>query len=139
MPNHVPLLLDGPAEAVSKTMQRVNSRYAQWFNREYGYNGHVFQGRFLGVAIELEPHLLELARYIANNPVRAGLCETAADWPWSSFAAMLGRAPQQRAVTTRRLLEKFGRDGETARRALTAFVAERVWKPPPRRTALRVG
>jgi REP element-mobilizing transposase RayT len=139
MPNHVHLLLDGPAEAISKTMQRANGRYAQWFNREYGQIGHVFQGRFLGIAIESEPHLLELARYIANNPVRAGLCGTGADWPWSSFAATIGAAPRPRFLTTRWLLDQFGRDGETARRELAAFVADRVWKPPPRRPPVRVG
>ena len=139
MPNHVHLLLDGAADAISKTMQRVNGRYAQWFNREYGYVGHVFQGRFIGIPIEDDGQLLELARYIANNPVRAGICETAAEWPWSSFAATLGDSPTPRFLATEWLLDQFGSDRAAARKALRAFAQERVWKPPPRRSPLGVG
>lgn len=140
MPNHVHLLLDGPVEAISRTMQRVNGRYAQWFNRQYGYVGHLFQGRFTGLPVEDQEHLLELARYIANNPVRAGLCKRAADWPWSSFAVTMGTTTARpKFARTSWLLELFGRDERTARRRLDEFVAEGVWKPPPRRGGPRVG
>lgn len=140
MPNHLHLLLEGPAEAVSRTMQRVNGRYAQWFNRQYGYVGHVFQGRFIGLPVEDQAHLLELARYIANNPVRAALCDDPADWPWSSYAATVGTVPKKpRFLRTRWLLEQFGRDEVFARRRLAAFVGEAVWKPPPRRGGAAVG
>jgi putative transposase len=36
-----------------------------------------------------EPHLLAAARYIALNPVVAGLVSRAEDWPWSSTRAPL--------------------------------------------------
>jgi putative transposase len=36
-----------------------------------------------------EPHLLVAARYIALNPVVAGLMSHAGDWPWSSARAHL--------------------------------------------------
>lgn len=31
-------------------------------------------------------HLADVRAYIRNNPVRAGLCMSPADWPWSSAA-----------------------------------------------------
>jgi putative transposase len=34
-----------------------------------------------------ERHLLAALRYVALNPVRAGLVERATDWPWSSARA----------------------------------------------------
>ena len=36
-----------------------------------------------------EPRLLAAARYIARNPVVAGLVSRAEDWPWSSTRAQL--------------------------------------------------
>jgi putative transposase len=36
-----------------------------------------------------EPHLLAAVRYVALNPVIAGLVRHAEDWPWSSFRAHL--------------------------------------------------
>ncbi|HEY7207789.1 MAG TPA: transposase [Gaiellaceae bacterium] len=136
MPNHVHLLLDGPQPAISKALQRAHGRYAQWFNATYRLDGHVFQGRFFAASVETEPHLLELARYIANNPVRAGLCDDARDWPWSSFAALFARALRPLLRTTRWLVRQFGKDRKKARAELAAFVAEGAWKPPPRRARL---
>jgi hypothetical protein len=37
--------------------------------------GHVFQGRFKAILVEREHNLLELARYIVLNPVRAKMVE----------------------------------------------------------------
>ncbi len=37
-----------------------------------------------------DAYLLELARYLPLNPVRAGLCDSPADWQWSSYAATAG-------------------------------------------------
>ena len=43
-------------------------------------DGHLFQGRFHSVLVESDWHLLELSRYLALNPVRAGLCADPGDW-----------------------------------------------------------
>ena len=37
-----------------------------------------------------EEHLAAAVRYVAMNPVRAGLCGRAQDWGWSSAPALLG-------------------------------------------------
>ena len=37
-----------------------------------------------------QPHLLEAIRYVALNPVRAGLVASAADWPWSTYGQLVG-------------------------------------------------
>ena len=56
--------------------------------RSVPVDGHLFQGRFGAVVMD-EPHLLAAARYIALNPVVAGLVSRAEDWPWSSTRAQL--------------------------------------------------
>jgi putative transposase len=57
-------------------------------NARFRWMGHLFQGRFGAVVMD-EPHLLAAARYIALNPVVAGLVSRAEDWPWSSTRAQL--------------------------------------------------
>ena len=138
MPNHLHLLLEGGQEAISKVIWRANGRYAQWFNRSYGLSGHVFQGRLWSEPLESQEHLLELARYIVNNPVRAHLVDHAADWPWSSMRATLALVHPPRFLSTRWLLAQFGRDDDSARSRLAAFVADGVWKPPPPRAPIPV-
>jgi REP element-mobilizing transposase RayT len=68
-------------------MRQLNGVYTQFYNRINSRFGHVFQGRFKAILVEKETYLLELARYIVRNPVRAGMVRAAKDWPWSSYRA----------------------------------------------------
>ena len=56
----------------------------------HGRSGHLFQGRFGSRLVDSETYLLELARYVPLNPVKAKLCGSPEDWPWSSYAATVG-------------------------------------------------
>jgi hypothetical protein len=71
-------------------MQQLGSSYSQSFNRRHGRVGHVLQGRYKAILVERQTHLLELARYVVLNPVRAGLCHSAGKWRWSSYRATAG-------------------------------------------------
>lgn len=53
-------------------MRQLNGAYSQRYNRRHGKVGHLFRGRFNAVLVEKEGRLLELARYVVLNPVRAG-------------------------------------------------------------------
>lgn len=124
MGNHVHLLIELQDENLSEGMQWLLGRYAQDFNWRHGYDGHLFQGRFKSEFVESNWHLLELSRYIVNNPVRANFCETAAEWPWSSYRAAVGTIPPPRFLTVEWLLEQFGHTAEARRESYAAFVAE---------------
>ncbi len=75
---------------LSRGMRHLNGVYTQAFNRRHMRVGHVLQGRFKSILVEKESHLLELARYVVLNPVRAKMVRSAKDWPWSSYRAMAG-------------------------------------------------
>jgi hypothetical protein len=70
------------------TFAEAHPRYTGAINARFRWTGHLFQGRF-GAVVMNEPHLLAAARYIALNPVVAGLVSRAEDWPWSSARAQL--------------------------------------------------
>lgn len=134
MGNHLHLLIELSDESLSGGMQWLLGRYAQDFNWRHDVDGHLFQGRFKSETVESNWHLLELSRYIANNPVRAGLCETAADWTWSSYQATLGTVPVPGFLTVDWLLAQFGQTVETRRAAYAVFVAEGADRARPWRT-----
>jgi REP element-mobilizing transposase RayT len=105
--NHYHLLIEATRKELSRAMHRLNGRYARRFNQRYARTGHVFQGPYTATAVARDEHFLEALRYIVLNPVRAGLCEHPATWPWSSYRdeqtplvrAMLGeRAAFERFV-----------------------------------------
>lgn len=121
MDNHVHLLVQTPQPNLAAGMQRLHGLHAQAFNRRHGTSGHVFQGRYGSVTVWWAAQLLAVARYIALNPVEAGLCEDAARWPWGSHAAVVGgMAP--RWLDVARLLAYFGADGGDPRRRYVDFV-----------------
>jgi REP element-mobilizing transposase RayT len=93
MTSHYHLVLTTPEPNLGAGMGRLNQLYAQWFNRRHDRVGHLFQERHRSHVIETDERLLAVNRYVPAHPVRAGLCELPEDWPWSSAAAMAGRAP----------------------------------------------
>jgi len=131
MSNHFHLLVQTPEGGISAGVHALNSRYAQWFNRRTKRTGHLFEGRFRAVLVQKEPHLLELARYIVLNPVRAKLVSGAGDWRWSSYRATAGfvQPPPWLAVDWK--LSQFGARPQTALAAYRRFVAQGKGVPSP--------
>lgn len=108
MPNHYHLVVDTPQPNLSRGMRQLNGLYTQRFNRRHGRVGHVFQGRFKGILVERESHLLELARYVVLNPVRAGMVEKPENYRWSSLLATLGLAPAPSWLRPEAVVAPFG-------------------------------
>lgn len=92
MSNHYHIVVETVESNLSQGMRQLNGVYTQTFNRTHGRVGHVFQGRYRAVLVEKDAYLLELLRYVVLNPVRTGMVADAADWPWSSYGAMVGTA-----------------------------------------------
>ena len=83
MTTHYHLVVHSTRADLSRGVQRLNGRYAQEFNERHVRFGHLFADRFTSRVIETERYLHEACRYVVQNPVRAGLCASAEDWPWS--------------------------------------------------------
>jgi putative transposase len=84
MPNHYHAIIETTLERLSRGFHRLNSDLARTFNDRYKRWGHLFGDRFAAFVIRDEEHLHNASEYVLNNPVRAGLCERAEDWPWSA-------------------------------------------------------
>jgi REP element-mobilizing transposase RayT len=116
MPNHFHLVIETPVPTLGRGMRDLSSRYAQLFNeRHVPGGGHLFQARFGSKLVRTDEQFAQLLRYVARNPVRAGLVTEPAAWPWSSHAALGGQRPHPIVDATRvaQLLEPFGADGPT--------------------------
>jgi hypothetical protein len=105
--------------------------YTQHYNRRHARVGHLFQGRYKAIIVEKDSYLLELCRYIALNPVRAGVRKTAGQWKWSSYRATAGIAEVPIFLKVDWMLSQFGRDKRAARERYRKFVAEGVKRGSP--------
>jgi putative transposase len=111
LPNHFHLLITSELGNISGAMQWLNSSLAQAFNKRHDRVGHLYQGRFGSRLVSSEKHLLELARYLPLNPVRADLCRAAADWRWSSYAATAGIEPSPWFLDAASVIDRFEQAG----------------------------
>ncbi len=124
MTNHYHLLLETPGANLSRGMQLLNGTFTQGFNRRHGRVGHVLQGRFKAVLVEKESHLLELARYVVLNPVRAEVVKHPREHRWSSYSATAGEEAPAPFLTVEWILSQLDADLERARAAYRRFVME---------------
>lgn len=131
MSNHYHLLIETNTATLSKGMKYLNGTYTQYFNRENKRVGHVFQGRYKAILVEKDSYLLELARYIVLNPVRARMVRSARDWPWSSYRATAGFAKAELCLTTDWILSGFGKTQKESQERYRAFVQAGKNQPAP--------
>jgi putative transposase len=152
MGNHVHLLLTPDAiRSASILFHQVGSRYVHYFNKRHGRTGTLWEGRFRSCLIDSDAYLLRCHRYIERNPVRAGLVDEAADYPWSSYRCnalgvasalvrphpvyeALDRDPQRRLLAYRAIV-----DSEAPARELDEMrAALKSGGRPPKRGAGRL-
>ena len=107
MDNHYHLLLETPDGNLSKGMRQLNGVYTQKFNFIHKTVGHLFQSRYKAFLIEKDPYLLEVARYIVLNPVRAGKVTHQNEWEWSSYLPTAGRRTKPTWLTIEWILNFF--------------------------------
>lgn len=84
MGNHFHLAIKVGLVPLSSIMQRLLSAYSHLFNLRYQRTGHLFQARYKAILCTTDTYLYMIIRYIHQNPLRAGLVESAKEWPWSS-------------------------------------------------------
>src|SRR3954447_10531865 len=118
---HYHLIVEVEENVLPIAMHRFNLAYSRDFNRRHGLRGHVQFRRYGDGRIRSEAHLLDRFRYVALNPVRAGLCDRPEDWPWSSYAGTVGLAEPHSFVDDGPLLACLRR-AEDPRVALRMFV-----------------
>lgn len=117
MNNHVHLLIRELTEDISTIMKRVNTAYACYFNHKYERVGHVFQDRFRSEVIENDAYLTQVIRYIHNNPVKANLCNSHIQYPWSSYHHYINQ--EQGFIELKEILNLFS---SNKKKSIEAFI-----------------
>jgi len=131
MSNHYHLLIETVEPNLSAGMRQLNGVYSQKYNNRHNKVGHVFQGRYTSILVEKESYLLELTRYIVLNPVRAKMVARAAEWPWSSYRAVIGKAEIPSCLNRDWILSCFGSNRRTSIKRYIEFVLAGKYQGTP--------
>ena len=129
MTNHYHFVVETIEGNLARGMRQLNGVYTQTINRSHDRVGHVFQGRYQAILVEKDRYLLELARYVVLNAVRAGMLREAGAWPWSSYHAMVGTEVVPPWLQTDWILGRFCAQRGRAIKRYIQFVREGVGLP----------
>ncbi|MBL7071263.1 MAG: transposase [Candidatus Omnitrophica bacterium] len=86
MPTHFHFLARiEKASELAPFIKGISQAYAYYYKEKYKHKGYLFQNRYKSLFVEKEDYLLECARYIERNPLRAHLVTDLTKYPWSSY------------------------------------------------------
>ncbi len=100
-----PVRFDKPTNP-SQCFSNLFNAYTKAINKRYDRTGALFERPFHRKSVENEEYLMELVRYIHNNPVNHGFADSAIDYPWSSYGTVISLKPTK--LKREIILEWFG-------------------------------
>jgi len=124
MTSHYHLIVDAGDGVLPTAMHGLNLRYAKHHNRRYGLRGHVQFARYGARRLADDGELLRAFAYVVNNPVEAGLCESADEWRWSTYRGTIGMEELPSFVDPARILRCFPWPQVEPAAALRRYVQE---------------
>jgi hypothetical protein len=131
MSNHYHLIIETPDGNLSSGMRQLNGIFTQASNNRHKRTGHLFQGRYKAILVDKDAYLLELARYVVLNPVRAHIVDDASQWLWSSYRATSGIYSTPDWLSSNYLLKLFSKQRKTAIERYTQFVNQGLREESP--------
>jgi REP element-mobilizing transposase RayT len=123
MTNHMHVLVRTPSPDLGLGFKRINEDFARYVNGSHDLGGHLFGERFYSGLVQNDRHAVGCLRYIARNPVAAGICASADAWAWSAHPSLAGIAAPPTFLdvpAAYELLSSNHRDARTAYRQLVA-------------------
>ena len=105
MDTHYHAVLQIGERGLSRGMCELNTGHAITFNLRHGRINHLFGRRYWSELITTDAYLLAACRYVIQNPVRAGLAATCAEWKWSSYKATVGSSRSAPFLASQELLD----------------------------------
>ena len=122
MSNHYHLLLETPSGNLSQILRHVNGAYTTYFNTKRQRSGHLLQGRFKAILVDMDEYSKELSSYIHLNPLRAKMIDKLEQYRWSSYLDYIGTRKPPAWLERNFILGYFGKKPSIAQRNYREFV-----------------
>ena len=109
------------AKELAQVMKGIAQTYANCFKDKYPHVGYLYQNRYKSILIDSDDYMLECARYIERNPVRAGLVAEPSHYAWSSYN-YYAKGVRDDIITPNFMYQDFGRTDDERRVNYSEFV-----------------
>ncbi len=92
MGNHYHMILSTPDANISQCMCDFQSEVARRISSYLGKPSYRFQSRYRWSIITNSTHFRAVYKYVYQNPIRAGICESVTNYPYSTFHGLIGNS-----------------------------------------------
>jgi REP element-mobilizing transposase RayT len=124
MTNHYHILIQTPLGNLPRAMRHINGVHTQRFNRRHGFDGTLFRGRYKSILIDVDGYLVDVVKYIHQNPMKAGMEKHVGRYPWTSHQGYLSQAKRWSWLTREPVLSLIAGIKKNKRRAYLEFMNE---------------
>lgn len=90
MPNHFHLIISTPEDDLGVATQWLMSALTRRINLESKRCGRVFGWKYYRTIIDTSNYYDLVLKYVFRNPVKAGLCSSVSEYPYSTIRQNLG-------------------------------------------------
>jgi REP element-mobilizing transposase RayT len=119
---HWHAIVETPDSSLAAGMHRLVGGYSKRFNARHARAGYLVRGRYWSRRKDSPSSVLEAYRYVARNPVGAGLVDRPEDWRWSSYGTTVRVSDMFGFVDASDVLGEFGTKRAAQIRGLRRFV-----------------
>ncbi len=114
LPKRYSFLMETSINNLSKSMHRIKSGYANYFNRRHNRKNKLFKDRYSCFVIEKKNYLVELSCYLHLLPKNDGVAKLLFQYKWSSLPGYINREKREDWIDYDCMLSIFSEDSRTA-------------------------
>jgi hypothetical protein len=110
LPKRYSFLMETSINNLSKSMHRVKSGYANYFNRRHNRKNKLFKDRYSCFVIEKKNYLQELSCYLHLLPKNDGVTKALFQYKWSSLPGYINRKKKEDWIDYGSILSMFNEE-----------------------------
>ena len=114
LPKRYSFLMETAVNNLSKSMHRVKSGYANYFNRRHNRKNRLFKDRYSCFVIEKKNYLVELSCYLHLLPKKDGVAKSLFQYKWSSLPGYINREKREDWIDYDCILSTFNGEDHKA-------------------------
>jgi len=114
LPKQYSFLMETSKNNLSKSMHRIKSDYANYFNRCHKHKNKLFKDRYSCFVIEKKNYLVELSCYLHLLPKNDGVTKSLFKYKWSSLPGFINKQKKEDWIDYGCILSTFNGEDHKA-------------------------
>ncbi|MBA7658314.1 hypothetical protein ES703_66264 [subsurface metagenome] len=128
LPKRYSFLMETATNNLSKSMHRVKSSYANYFNRRHNRKNELFKDRYSCFVIERKNYLVELSCYLHLLPKNDGVTKSLFQYKWSSLPGYINRKKREDWIDYGSIMSMFNEEDYKASLSYQKYIKKSLKK-----------